>query len=81
LQLENAKADAEFWDMLGDMYAGRIEGHKALVAGTNKRIAEDEADNAKAANDAATAKEVRFQIAQRRDKIGAWYSQRSKGNR
>jgi hypothetical protein len=57
LQLENAKDDVKFWDMLGDMYADRIEGHKVLVAGANKRIAEDEAEKAKAADDAATAKE------------------------
>jgi hypothetical protein len=72
LQLENAKADAQFCGMLGDMCAERIEGHKALVAAANKQIADDEAEKAKAANDAATARERLAKIERGEDVKGGF---------
>ena len=54
------------------MYADRIEGHKALVAGANKQIAEDEAEKAKAANDAAAAKERLAKIERGEDVKGGF---------
>jgi hypothetical protein len=54
------------------MYADRIEGHKALVAGANKQIAEDEAEKAKVANDAAMAKERLAKIERGEDVKGGF---------
>jgi hypothetical protein len=39
LQLENAKADAEFWNDFADLHAGTVDGHKGLVAAAEKTIA------------------------------------------
>ncbi len=48
-QLERARADARFWEALAEMESGGVEGHKELLALTQRTIAEREplaADNA-----------------------------------
>ena len=57
LQLENAKADAQFWDRVADMYAGTATDHKGLAARAERTAAEGEVERAKAAEHAARAKE------------------------
>ena len=57
LQLENAKADAQFWDRMADMYAGTATDHKGLAARAERTAAEGEVERAKAAEHAARAKE------------------------
>ena len=57
LQLENAKADAQFWDRMADMHAGTAADHKGLAARAERTAAEGEVERAKAAEHAARAKE------------------------
>ena len=57
LQLENAKADADFWNRLADMHAGTAADHKGLAARAERTAAEGEVERAKAAEHAARAKE------------------------
>jgi uncharacterized protein (DUF885 family) len=57
LQLENAKADADFWNRLADMHAGTAADHKGLAAWAERASAEGEIERAKAAEHAARAKE------------------------
>jgi hypothetical protein len=57
LQLENAKADAQFWDRMADMYGGTATDHKGLAARAERTAAEGEVERAKAAEHAARAKE------------------------
>ena len=57
LQLENAKADADFWDCLADMHAGTAADHKGLAERAERSAAEGEIERAKAAEHAARAKE------------------------
>jgi hypothetical protein len=57
LQLENAKADAGFWDGLADMHAGTAADHKGLAATAERAAAEGEVERAKAAEHAVRAKE------------------------
>jgi hypothetical protein len=49
IQEENAKNDERFWDTTRDLNASHIEGHKALIALAEKKIAEMEPEVAKAA--------------------------------
>jgi hypothetical protein len=42
VQLENARADARFWQILSGMQAEDIEAHKKLLASTQRAIAERE---------------------------------------
>jgi uncharacterized protein (DUF885 family) len=49
LQLENAKADARFWAPVADMHTSNAEGHKGLIAVAERKVAEIEAERAKAA--------------------------------
>ena len=57
LQLENAKADAQFWDRMADMHAGTAADHKGLAARAERTAAEGAVERAKAAEHAARAKE------------------------
>jgi integrase len=57
LQLENAKADARFWDTLADMHGATVQDHKGLAAPAERTAAEGEVERAKAAEHAARAKE------------------------
>ena len=57
LQLENAKADAQFWDRMADMHGGTATDHKGLAARAERTAAEGEVERAKAAEHAARAKE------------------------
>jgi len=57
LQLENAKADAKFWESVADMHAGTVTDHKALFGVADAKIAASEAERAKAAERHAYAKE------------------------
>jgi predicted Zn-dependent protease len=57
LQLENAKADAQFWDGIADMHAAMAADHKGLSARAERTAAEGEVERAKAAEHAARAKE------------------------
>ncbi len=58
LQLENAKADEQFWSSLHDMHAGNVEGHKGLATSAGRAIAEGQAGMANVAEkrDAAKAR-------------------------
>jgi predicted Zn-dependent protease len=47
LQLENAKADAQFWDRMADMHAGTAADHKGLAARAERTAAEGEVERAK----------------------------------
>jgi hypothetical protein len=53
LQVENAKADEQFWDGLHRMHAGTVNDHKGLAAHVAKAIAEAEASKAEARAKAA----------------------------
>jgi len=57
LQLENAKADARFWENLADMHGATVEDHKGLAARVERTAAKGEIERAKAAEHAARAKE------------------------
>jgi hypothetical protein len=57
LQLENAKADAEFWDRIHGMNAGTVEDHKGLIATAEKAMASGKAEMDKAAANAHSAKD------------------------
>jgi hypothetical protein len=56
LQLENANADLRFWNGLAGMHAETIEGHKALTAAAERKIADSEAQRAKVSEKAAQAR-------------------------
>jgi hypothetical protein len=56
LQLENANADLRFWNGLAGMHAETIEGHKALTAAAERKIADREAQRAKVSEKAAQAR-------------------------
>jgi hypothetical protein len=49
LQRENLTAEERFFDTLHGMYAGEIEGHKALIATAERRIAKAQVEMAKVA--------------------------------
>jgi ferritin-like metal-binding protein YciE len=49
LQRENLTAEERFFDTLHGMYAGDIEGHKALIATAERRIAKAQVEMAKVA--------------------------------
>jgi hypothetical protein len=49
VQLENAKADARFWESLHGMHADRAEGNKSVTAALARNIAADEARAVEAA--------------------------------
>jgi hypothetical protein len=57
LQLENAEAEARFWSTFRDMNAETVEGHKQLVASSERVIAEGQSAAADAENKAAIARE------------------------
>jgi hypothetical protein len=57
LQLENAKADAQFWDDLAGMHTSTVEDHKGLAALAERKITQSEAERANAAEHAAKAKD------------------------
>jgi hypothetical protein len=57
LQLANAKADAAFWVTLADMNAGTVAGHDGLIAGAERPKAAAAAEQSKAAERAAHAKD------------------------
>jgi hypothetical protein len=57
LQLENAKADAQFWDNMTGLHASTVEDHKGLVAVAERKIASREAERATAAEHAAKARD------------------------
>ena len=56
MQLENANADLRFWNGLAGMHAETIEGHKALTAAAERKIADSEAQRAKVSEKAAQAR-------------------------
>jgi len=57
VQLDNARADADFWERLHDMHAENIEGQKGLAAKHQRDIAEGETAVAAAAARAAAARD------------------------
>jgi hypothetical protein len=57
LQLENAKADAEFWEGLHGAQSGTVEDHKRLAATVAASIAKGETAAADAAANAKAARE------------------------
>jgi hypothetical protein len=57
VQLENAKADAHFWEAVRDMHAGTAESSKALVARLARNIADSETAAVEAANKTQAATE------------------------
>jgi hypothetical protein len=57
VQLERARADAEFWSMLADGYAEQIDANKELLAKAQRAIAEREPLAADTASKAQAAKE------------------------
>ncbi len=58
MQLENASADANFWESLQDMHMGTVEGNRGLIAGAERTIAKSEAEKAKASEAAAMLRNV-----------------------
>jgi hypothetical protein len=68
LQLENAKADADFWNRLSDMHGATAADHKGLAARAERSAAEGEVERAKAAEHAARAKE-RIERIERGDNV------------
>jgi hypothetical protein len=58
LQLENAKADAQFWDRMADMYGGTATDHKGLAARAERTAAEGEVERAKAAEHAERVERI-----------------------
>ena len=57
LQLDNAKADAQVWDTLADMHGDTVEGHQGLIASAERTKTAAAAAQAKAAQQAARAKD------------------------
>jgi hypothetical protein len=57
VQLGRAQEDARFWQTLAEMHAEDIEGHKGLLATTQRAIAEREPQAADTAEKAQAAKE------------------------
>lgn len=70
LQLENAKADEQFWSSLHDMHAGNVEGHKALAATVERAVADGQAGMADNAEKRDTAKERRERLERGEDVPG-----------
>jgi hypothetical protein len=60
LQIERARADAQFWESVSAAYADDIEGHRELLATTQRAIA---ARETKAAEVAAKAQAARDRLA------------------
>jgi hypothetical protein len=60
VQLERAREDARFWEMLAGSYADDINGHKGLLASTQQAIA---AREPLAANTAAKAQAAKDRLA------------------
>ena len=57
VQLERAREDARFWDLLSGSFADDLEGHKGLLATTQRAIGEREPVAADAATKAQAAKD------------------------
>jgi hypothetical protein len=57
LQVENSKADEQFWSSSRDTHAEKVEGHKGLVATVERAIAAGQAGIAEADGKTAAAKE------------------------
>jgi hypothetical protein len=57
VQLDRAKADAKFWESLADAQGDDIEGHKGLLASTQRAISEREKAAAGAAEKVRAAKD------------------------
>jgi hypothetical protein len=57
LQLENAKADAHFWESLHGAQTATVEGHKGLAATIAAQIARGETAAARSAGNAKAARE------------------------
>jgi hypothetical protein len=57
MQLGRAQADARFWQTLAEMHADDLEGHKGLLASTQRAIAEREPQATDTAEKAQAAKE------------------------
>jgi hypothetical protein len=70
LQLRNAEADEQFWTNIHDMHAGTVEGHKGLATTAERKIAEGEAEMAKAASHRDAAKERRERLQRGEDVPG-----------
>jgi hypothetical protein len=62
LQLENAKADEQFWSNLHDVHAGTVEDHRGLARTVANAVAAGQAEMAKTAEarDAAKARRERL---------------------
>jgi hypothetical protein len=78
VQLENAKADASFWDGMVEMHNETIEGHKRLLEAATKAIAEGEAEKKKAADNAARAKDRAERIERGEDVPGGLHRPRTR---
>jgi len=70
LQLENAEADERFWSSLQHMNASTAEGHKGLLAKTQRTISDSEASAKDAAANAERAKERIAKIERGEDVAG-----------
>jgi hypothetical protein len=70
LQLRNAEADEQFWTNIHDMHAGTVEGHKGLATTAERKVAEGEAEMAKAASHRDAAKERRERLQRGEDVPG-----------
>ena len=70
LQLRNAEADEQFWTNIHDMHAGTVEDHKGLAATAERKVAEGEAEMAKAASHRDAAKDRRERLQRGEDVPG-----------
>ena len=76
LQLRNAEADERFWSSLHNMHADTVEGHQGLATSVEHKVAEGQAEMAKAAEARDAAKERRERI-QRGENVSADLARRS----
>src|ERR1700751_2979070 len=70
LQLDPPTADARVWDALADMHAGTAGGHERLIAKAEATRADIAAEQAKAAVQAARAKDRIARIERGEDVAG-----------
>ena len=57
LQLDNAKVDAQAWDIIADLHAGTVEGQAGLIASAEHAKAGAATEQAKAAAEADRSKD------------------------
>jgi hypothetical protein len=72
IQEANAEDDERFWDAMRDIGAASVEGHKALIARAETKIAEHAAGAAKAGERAQAAKDRLEKIRRGEDVAGGF---------